>query len=93
MTDTIQSLLRQHVSDPTIAVKYGGLQWTWSQYLAESAARAAALITIADPQRPTHIGSLLGNTPEMAGPAGCGRVGRLCAVWPEHNATWRCTGR
>lgn len=23
------------------------------------------LITIADPQRPTHIGSLLGNTPEM----------------------------
>lgn len=42
MTDTIQSLLRQHVSDPTIAVKYGGLQWTWSQYLAESAARAAA---------------------------------------------------
>ncbi|CMK61446.1 fatty-acid-CoA ligase [Mycobacterium tuberculosis] len=65
MTDTIQSLLRQHVSDPTIAVKYGGLQWTWSQYLAESAARAAALITIADPQRPTHIGSLLGNTPEM----------------------------
>lgn len=35
MTDTIQSLLRQHVSDPTIAVKYGGLQWTWSQYLAE----------------------------------------------------------
>lgn len=59
MTDTIQSLLRQHVSDPTIAVKYGGLQWTWSQYLAESAARAAALITIADPQRPTHIGSLL----------------------------------
>lgn len=63
MTDTIQSLLRQHVSDPTIAVKYGGLQWTWSQYLAESAARAAALITIADPQRPTHIGSLLGNTP------------------------------
>lgn len=65
MTDTIQSLLRQHVSDPTIAVKYGGLQWTWSQYLAESAARAAALITIGDPQRPTHIGSLLGNTPEM----------------------------
>ncbi len=35
-----------------------------SQYLAESAARAAALITIADPQRPAHIGSLLGNTPE-----------------------------
>ncbi|HTX94845.1 MAG TPA: fatty-acid--CoA ligase FadD1 [Mycobacterium sp.] len=63
--DTIQALLRKRLTDPAIAVKYPDLQWTWSQYLAESSARAAALLADADPQRPMHFGALLGNTPEM----------------------------
>ena len=63
--DTIQGLLPKRLSDPTVAVKHRDLQWTWSQYLTESTARAAALIAAADPQRPMHIGALLGNTPEM----------------------------
>jgi fatty-acyl-CoA synthase len=63
--DTIQALLRTRLSDPGIAVKSRGLQWSWSQYLAGSTARAAALISAADPQRPLHVGALLGNTPEM----------------------------
>ena len=65
MTDTIQALLRERVSDSTIAVKYDDLQWTWSHYLTESAAQAAALLAAADRDRPMHIGSLLGNTPDM----------------------------
>ncbi|MGZ4576228.1 MAG: fatty-acid--CoA ligase FadD1 [Mycobacterium sp.] len=63
--DTIQALLRKRLSDPEIAVKYRDVQWSWEQYLARAAARAAALIGAADPQRPLHIGALLGNTPEM----------------------------
>jgi fatty-acyl-CoA synthase len=63
--DTIQALLQKRVSDPKIAVKHGGLLWSWSHYLAESTARAAALLAAADPQRPMHIGALLGNSPEM----------------------------
>ncbi len=63
--DTIQALLRKRLSDPGIAVKYLDVQWTWSQYLTGAAARAAALLAAADPQRPMHIGALLGNTPEM----------------------------
>ena len=63
--DTIQALLQNRLADPAVAVKHHDLQWTWSQYLAESMARAAALIAAADPQRPMHIGALLGNTPEM----------------------------
>ena len=63
--DTIQALLHKRLTDPTIAVKYGDLQWTWGQYLALSAARAAALVAAADPRRPMHVGALLGNTPEM----------------------------
>ena len=63
--DTIQALLHKRLSDPTIAVKYRDLQWSWRQYLAGSAARAAALIAAAHPRRPMHVGALLGNTPEM----------------------------
>jgi fatty-acyl-CoA synthase len=63
--DTMQAFLRRRLSDSNIAVKHRDLQWSWSQYLAKAAARAAALIRAADPQRPMHIGSLLGNSPEM----------------------------
>ena len=63
--DTMQAFLRQRLSDPNVAVKHQDLQWSWSHHLAESAARAAALIAAADPRRPMHIGALLGNTPEM----------------------------
>jgi fatty-acyl-CoA synthase len=65
MTDTIQSLLQRRLSDTAVAVKYGDLQQSWAQYLAESAACAAALLEAVDPHRPMHIGSLLGNTPDM----------------------------
>jgi fatty-acyl-CoA synthase len=65
MTDTVQTLLQERVSDSAIAVKYDDLQWTWSHYLTESAAQAAAMLAAADPDRPMHIGSLLGNTPDM----------------------------
>ncbi|MBX9638469.1 MAG: fatty-acid--CoA ligase FadD1 [Mycobacteriaceae bacterium] len=65
MTETIQALLRQRLADSGIAVKYGELQWTWSEYLAKAAAQAAALLDAADRGRPMHVGSLLGNTPDM----------------------------
>jgi AMP-binding enzyme C-terminal domain len=63
--DTMQALLQQPMSDSSVAVKHRDLQWSWAQYLTKSAARAAALLAAADPQRPMHIGALLGNTPEM----------------------------
>ncbi len=63
--DTIQALLQKRVSDPGVAVKHRALQWSWSQYLAGAAQRAAALISAADPNRPMHVGVLLGNNPEM----------------------------
>ncbi|OBK40692.1 acyl-CoA synthetase [Mycobacterium sp. 1165196.3] len=63
--DTIQALLNKRRSDPSIAVKYYDLEWTWRQYLEGAAARAAALLAASDPQRPVHVGALLGNTPEM----------------------------
>lgn len=81
MTETVQALLRRRLSDSAIAVKYGDLQWTWSQYLAHAGAQAAALLAAADRDRPMHIGSLLGNTPDMLtqmAAAACGYV--LCGL-------------
>ncbi|BCO35080.1 acyl-CoA synthetase [Mycobacterium heckeshornense] len=65
MAETIQQLLRERIDDPTRAVKYGDRVWTWREHLAEAATMAAALLGIADPRRPLHVGALLGNTPEM----------------------------
>ncbi|BBZ51597.1 acyl-CoA synthetase [Mycobacterium heidelbergense] len=49
----------------TPALKYGDRVWTWREHLADAARTAAALIRVAEPGRPLHVGALLGNTPEM----------------------------
>src|SRR6201992_4197742 len=53
------------MGDSTPAVKYGDRVWTWREHLADASASAAALIGIADRDRPLHVGALLCNTPEM----------------------------
>lgn len=65
MAETVQQLLRERADSDGIAVKYGGRTWTWREHLGEAAAQAAAVIGIADPVRPLHVGVLLGNTPDM----------------------------
>jgi fatty-acyl-CoA synthase len=65
MADTLQQLLRERAGHDGVAVKYGDRSWTWREHLAEAAAQAAALIAAADPQRPLHVGVLMGNTPDM----------------------------
>lgn len=65
VADTVQQLLRDRVGEDRPAVKYGDRVWTWREHLADASAAAAALIKTADPDRPLHVGALLGNTPEM----------------------------
>jgi fatty-acyl-CoA synthase len=65
VAETLQQLLRGRLYQDTPALKYGDRVWTWREHLAEAAASAAALIQVADPARPPHVGTLLGNTPEM----------------------------
>jgi fatty-acyl-CoA synthase len=65
MAETLQQLLRERSDQDTPALKYGERVWTWREHLADAATTAAALIGIADPARPLHVGALLGNTPEM----------------------------
>ena len=65
MAETIQQLLRGRIDDDAPAVKYGDRVRSWCEHLADASAMAAALIGTADPDRPLHVGALLGNTPEM----------------------------
>ncbi len=65
MAETLQQLLRERLDQDTPALKYGDRVWTWREHLADAATTAAALIRVADPGRPLHVGALLGNTPEM----------------------------
>ena len=52
-------------SDDRVGLKYGDRTWTWREHLAEAAAEASVLVAAHDPSRPLHVGTLLGNTPEM----------------------------
>ncbi|WP_102143667.1 fatty-acid--CoA ligase FadD1 [Mycobacterium hubeiense] len=65
MADTLQQLLRDRAEHDAVAVKYGDRSWTWREHIAAACTQAAALIASADPTRPLHVGTLLGNTPEM----------------------------
>lgn len=65
MAETVQQLLREHLDNPDPAVKFGDRVWTWREHLGEASRQAAAVIALADPGRPLHVGTLLGNTPEM----------------------------
>ena len=61
MADTVQQLLRTRIGDSAPAVKYGDRVWSWREHLTDASAAASALIGIADPDRPLHVGALLGN--------------------------------
>ena len=65
MAETVQQILRERTDDDRTALKCGDRTWTWRQHLVEAAAEAAVLIEAHDPERPLHVGTLLGNTPDM----------------------------
>ena len=65
MAETVQQLLRERAEDDNTGVRYGAESWTWREHIAESSAVASALIGLAEPDRPMHVGTLLGNSPDM----------------------------
>ncbi len=65
MADTVQQALRELLANDTTAIVHDTGCWTWRQHLAEASAQASALLSILDPARPMHVGTLLGNTPDM----------------------------
>lgn len=64
--DTVRDLLLARADDDAPALLFGDRRWSWREYVATAAGRAAALGRLLDPTRPPHVGVLLDNTPEMA---------------------------
>ncbi|QKT06934.1 AMP-binding protein [Gordonia sp. X0973] len=65
MADTIQQTLRDQRDNPGTAIAYGDERISWKQYLDDAERQASTLIGLLDPDRPPHVGTLLGNTPAM----------------------------
>lgn len=65
MADTVQRLLRERAGSGAPAVIHDDRVWTWAEHLDHAARQAAALIALADPTRPLHVGTLLANGPDM----------------------------
>lgn len=82
MAETVQQLLRERAEDDGVAVRYGELSWTWREHVAEASAVASALIGAADPARALHVGTLLGNGPDMLRMMAAGALGgfTLCGI-------------
>ena len=82
MAETVQQLLRERAEDDNTAVRYGEESWTWREHVAEASAVAAALIGIADTDRPMHVGTLLGNGPDMLRAMAAAALGgyTLCGI-------------
>ncbi|MCV7280500.1 AMP-binding protein [Mycolicibacterium flavescens] len=82
MADTLQQLLGERAEDDSVAVRYGDRAWSYREYVADARAQAAALIAAADPNRPLHVGVLLGNTPDILGALAAAAVGGyvLCGI-------------
>ncbi|MDM4141993.1 MULTISPECIES: fatty-acid--CoA ligase FadD1 [Mycobacterium] len=90
MPETVQQLLRQRRHDDARALVHGERTWTWREHLAEAEAEAAALIALADPARPLHVGAVLGNSPAMLRAMAAAALGGyvLCGI----NTTRRGSG-
>lgn len=88
--ETVQQLLRRRRNDDTTAIAHGERTWTWRQHLGEAEAEAAALIHLADPARPLHVGALLTNSPAMLRAMAAAALGGyvLCGI----NTTRRGAG-
>ncbi|WP_148613499.1 fatty-acid--CoA ligase FadD1 [Nocardioides rubriscoriae] len=68
MADDVQQLLRELAGGPhadRVGLMHDDVVQTWREHLDEAATEAAAVIGLADPVRPLHVGVLLGNTPAM----------------------------
>ncbi len=68
-----------------MALKHGDDAWSWREYVAASSARAAALRELLVPERPPHVGTLLGNTAEMAMALAAGALGSHVVVGSQHH--------
>ena len=80
MAETVQQQLRERLQDDQPGVLSGDVVLSWREHLARAQQEAAAIMARLDPDRPAHVGTLLGNTPQMLQAlAGAGLAGYVLA--------------
>lgn len=80
MADTVTQLLHARADDDNLAITYEGTTWTWREYIHDAGRMAAAVLGVADRSRPMHVGTLLGNTPDMLMALAAGALGGYVTV-------------
>ncbi|WP_226435445.1 long-chain-fatty-acid--CoA ligase [Rhodococcus yananensis] len=65
-TDTVATLLARLADVEDRGLRFEDESLSWSEHVALSHQRAALLRTLLDPERPRHVGLLLGNVPEFS---------------------------
>ncbi|WP_183098798.1 fatty-acid--CoA ligase FadD1 [Nocardioides pelophilus] len=90
MPETLQQLLRERATDEQPAVLHEDTVVSWRDYVRASADEAAALLDVVDRERPVHVGTLLGNGPQMLRAMAAAALGGyvLCGI----NTTRRGAG-
>lgn len=81
--DSVGALVRARAGDERAGLLFEDSSWTWSEVVAESAARAAWFAADRDRRGadgPPHVGVLLENVPEFAFWLGAAGVGRFAIV-------------
>ncbi|WP_319458307.1 AMP-binding protein [Mycobacterium sp. RTGN4] len=61
---SVAAMVRARAEDDNVGLIFEGRTWTWSEVVAEAAARAAWMHATLDPERPPHVGVLLPTVPE-----------------------------
>jgi hypothetical protein len=61
---TIAELLLARADDDNTALLFEDQRWSWRELLQQAAVRSALMLQLRPPERPSHIGVLLENTPE-----------------------------
>lgn len=80
MAETVTQLLEERAGDSGTAIVSDEGTWTWADYVADARRTAAAVLDAADPDRPVHVGVLLGNTPAMLIALAAGALGGYVTV-------------
>ena len=62
---TVAALVRARADDPSTGLLFEGQRWSYTEFVACCAQRAALLRSLRRPDRPFHIGVLMDNVPEF----------------------------
>jgi fatty-acyl-CoA synthase len=84
MTETVRDQLLARAADTRPGLRFEEDEWSWSEVVAASAQRSAAVAELLDPARPPHVGVLLDNTPEFVLLLGGAALGQQVVVGLNH---------